>query len=89
VTTDTATDLEYETREGGVVRLIIRGRLDAERVGSLRTQIAGKLVGSKPPSVKVDAPHVEGCDGFGIALPQKLKVWQEDAQNGFRIEGLP
>jgi len=88
VTTDTATDLEYETREGGVVRLIIRGRLDAERVGSLWTQIVGKVVGSKPPRVEVDAHHMEGCDGVGIALLQELKVRQEGAQNEFQIEGL-
>lgn len=88
MTTDTATDLEYETREGGVVRLIIRGRLDAERVGSLWTQIVGKVVGSKPPRVEVDAHHMEGCDGVGIALLQELKVRQEGAQNEFQIEGL-
>ncbi len=42
MTTGTATGLEYETREGGVVRFIINGRLDAESIGSLWTQIVGK-----------------------------------------------
>jgi len=88
VTTGTATGLEYETRDRGVVRFIINGRLDAESIGSLWTQIVGKVVGSRPPRVEVDAHHMEGCDGVGIALLQELKTRQERTQSEFRIEGL-
>jgi len=88
VTTGTAPGLEYETLEGGVARLIIRGKLDAQRVGSLWTQIVGKVVGSKPLRVEVDAHHMEGCDGVGIALLQELKDQQEIAGREFRIDGL-
>jgi phospholipid/cholesterol/gamma-HCH transport system permease protein len=88
VTTGTAPGLKYETLAGGVVRLIITGKLDAERIGSLWTQIVGKVIGSKPPRVDVDARHMESCDGAGIALLQELKDQQESAGREFRIEGL-
>ncbi len=88
VTTGIGAGLEYESREGGVLRLIIRGTLDAERVGSLWTQIVDKVVRSRPPRVEVDACHMDGCDGVGIALLQELKARQEDARHEFRIDGL-
>jgi len=80
--------LEYETLAGGVARFIIRGKLNAERVGSLWTQMVDQVVRSKPPRVEVDARHMEGCDGAGIALLQELKEQQESAGREFRIEGL-
>ncbi len=86
--TGAAPGLEYETRAGGVVRLIITGRLDAEKVGPLWTQIVGKVAGSKPPRVEVDAHQMEGYDGAGIALLQELKDRQESAGRVFQIEGL-
>jgi phospholipid/cholesterol/gamma-HCH transport system permease protein len=85
---DTAPGLEYETRADGIVRLIIRGQLNAEKVGSRWTHIIGKIVASQPPRVDVDAHHMEGCDGAGIALLQELKDRQESAGREFRIEGL-
>jgi len=88
VTIGITTDLEYEIREGGVIRLIIRGKLDAERIGSLWTQIVDNVVGSKPAMVEVDAHHMEGFDGVGIALLQELKARQEGTQGEFHIEGL-
>lgn len=88
MTTGTAPGLEYETRAGGVLRLIITGQLNAEKVGSLWTQIVGTVVGSQPPSVEVDAHHMEGCDGVGLALLQELKDRQESAGRSFRIEGV-
>jgi len=88
VTTSTAPGLEYETLTGGVVRLIITGRLDAEKVGPLWTQIVGRVVRSEPPRVDVDAHHMDSCDGAGIALLQELRDRQESAGREFRIEGL-
>ncbi len=88
MTTGSATGLEYETRDGGVIRLVIRGRLDAESIGSLWTQIVGKVVGSSPRRVEVDAHQMESCDGVGIALLQELKGRQEEARSEFHIEGL-
>ncbi len=88
VTTSTATGLEYETGAGGVVRLIIRGRLDAQGVGSRWTQVVDTIVRSKPPRVEVDAHDMESCDGAGIALLQELKAQQEKNHGEFRIEGL-
>ncbi len=88
MTTSTATGLEYETGAGGVIRLIIRGRLDAQSVGSRWTQIVGTIVRSQPPRVEVDAHDMDSCDGVGIALLQELKVRQEGVHGEFRIEGL-
>jgi len=88
VTTSPATGLEYEPGAGGVVRLIIRGRLDAQSVGSLWTQIVGTVVRSQPPRGEVDAHDMESCDGVGIALLQELKVRQEGIHGEFQIEGL-
>ncbi len=88
MTTGTTTGLECETREGGTVRLTINGRLDADSIGSLWTQIVNKVVGSRPPRVEVDAYHMESCDGVGIALLQELKARQEGTRSEFRIEGL-
>ena len=88
MTTDTAPGLKYETLAEGVVRLIITGRLDAERVGSLWTRVVDAIVESKPPRVDVDAHDMDSCDGAGIALLQELKDRQENAGREFRIEGL-
>jgi phospholipid/cholesterol/gamma-HCH transport system permease protein len=88
MTTNIATVLQYEELRGGVVRLIIRGTLDAESIGSRWTQVVDRVVGAKPPRVEVDAHDMEGCDGVGIALLQELKARQEEAQREFRIEGL-
>lgn len=88
MTTSTATGLECETREGGIVRLVVRGRLDAERIGSFWAQIVAQVVGSKPPRVEVDASRMEGCDGVGIALLQELKNRQDGNRSEFHIEGL-
>lgn len=54
MTTGTAPGLKYEPLEGGVVRLIITGKLDAERVGALWTPLVGQVVGPKLPGVEVD-----------------------------------
>ncbi len=88
MTTDAATGLECETRAGGVVRLTIKGKLDGATVSSRWTQIVGAVVGAQPPRVEVDAHHMEGCDGVGIALLQELKARQEAARSEFRIVGL-
>jgi phospholipid/cholesterol/gamma-HCH transport system permease protein len=88
VTTGTATGLEYETRTGGVIRLIVRGRLDAQSIGPQWSQIVGTIVRSQPPRVEVDAHDMESCDGVGIALLQELKLRQEGVHGEFHIEGL-
>lgn len=88
MTTGTAPGVEYETLEGGVTRLVITGKLDAERVGALWTPLVGQVVGPKPPRVEVDARRMKSCDGAGIALLQELKDRQEGAGREFRIEGL-
>lgn len=88
MTTSGGTILEYETLAGGVLRLIIRGRLDAESVGSRWTQVVDRVAGTRAPCVEVDAHHLEGCDGVGIAMLQELKARQEEARCEFRIEGL-
>lgn len=82
------TILEYETLEGGVLRLIVKGKLDAENVGSRWTQVVGRVVGAKPPRVEVDAHEMESCDGVGIALLQELKARQQQSRGEFHIEGL-
>jgi phospholipid/cholesterol/gamma-HCH transport system permease protein len=88
VTISAATGLEYETRAGGVIRLIIKGRLDAQSIGSRWPQIVGTIVRSNPPRVEVDAHGMESCDGVGIALLQELKLPQEGVHGEFHIEGL-
>lgn len=88
MTTSVTTVLEYENLLSGVVRLTIRGTLDARNIGSRWTQIVDNVVGRTPPGVIVDAHQMESCDGVGIALLQELKTRQEEAQGEFRIEGL-
>ncbi len=77
-----------ETLERGVLRLIIRGRLDAESVGSRWTQVVDGIAGAKPPRVEVDVHEMESCDGVGIALLQELKARQQQSHGEFHIEGL-
>ncbi len=82
------TVLKYETLEGGILRLIIWGRLDTESVGACWMEVVDRIVGAKPQRVEVDAHQMGGCDGMGIALWQELKVRQQQSRGEFHIEGL-
>jgi phospholipid/cholesterol/gamma-HCH transport system permease protein len=88
MTTNVATALQFVDLGGGIVRLIIRGTLDAESIGSRWTQVVDQVVGAKPPRVEVDVHYMDSCDGVGIALLQELKARQDETQSEFRIEGL-
>ncbi|MHC4131219.1 MAG: MlaE family lipid ABC transporter permease subunit [Planctomycetota bacterium] len=78
---------EYNT-DGGNLRLVIEGRLDAETVSRVWPEALRKLSSSKPSIMEIDATGVEYCDGSGAALFLNLKNKQEKENRQLLIKGL-
>lgn len=79
---------EYQTLKGDVSRLVIAGRLDAEAVSSLWTDVLAKITKDHAKTLEVEAGDVEYCDGAGIGLLLEIQARQRAAGGEFRISGL-
>ncbi|UCD49538.1 MAG: ABC transporter permease [Phycisphaerales bacterium] len=86
-TSDTAS-LDFQQLEGGTLRLVVKGSLDAESAGRLWTTTLAKVGKSRAEVVEVDAEGLESCDAAGIALLLELKTRQETQGKAFRLHGL-
>lgn len=64
--------------------LFIKGRLDAETIGSLWRKILKTITETKPRELLVDATQVEYCDSTGIGL--LLELTQTQKRNNCRIQ---
>ncbi len=80
--------LDYQTLEAGLVRLVLKGTLTIDNIGSLWTDVVAKITRSRPSAIEVDVTGMESCDPAGIALLLEVKSQQEAGNREFRIEGL-
>jgi len=88
VTTSDTVSLDYQPLKRDGLRLVVKGRLDAENAGKLWRPVVHKVAESKAATVEVDAGGMESCDAAGIALLLELKSRQEASKRTFRIRGL-
>ena len=70
------------------LKLTIQGRLDADSVSQIWSEVIKKLSDTKPSLLEVDATDIEYCDGAGAALLLQLKQRQEKENRQFSIKGL-
>jgi phospholipid/cholesterol/gamma-HCH transport system permease protein len=83
-----AVSLDYQQREDGTLRLVIRGKLDIEGTSRLWAEVVSKVSESKPTLVEVDAEGIESCDAAGIAMLLEVRSRQEARNGHFTIQGL-
>jgi len=88
VTTSDTISLDYQPLKRGGLRLVVKGRLDAENSGRLWRSTLRRVIKSKAATVEVDADGMESCDVAGIALLLELKASLEAEKRTFRIRGL-
>jgi len=88
VTTSDTVSLDYQPLKRDGLRLVVKGKLDAESAGKLWRSVVRKVAESKAATVEVDAGGMESCDVAGIALLLELKAAQEAKKQTFRIRGL-
>jgi len=80
--------LQVEKAAKGRVRMVVRGRLDAERCAAMWKDARRSLEKLRPKRLTVDAAGVEYCDGAGAGFLFNLREYQKQAQGGFEIQGL-
>jgi len=88
VTASDTVSLDYQPLKEGGLRLVVKGRLDADSAGRLWTSVTDKVMGSKASLVELDAAGMESCDVAGMALLLDLKTRLEAAERTFRVAGL-
>ncbi len=80
--------IDYQIPREGNLRLVIKGRLDAENTAPLWAQAVEKLAQTEPETLVIDASAVEYCDGTGIGLLLELKRRQLEDNRQIQIDGL-
>jgi len=80
--------LDYQRPEKGRLRLVVKGKLDAENAGRLWRPVLYKVARSRAKTIEIDAVDMDSCDAAGIALLLALKSRQEAREGAFRIDGL-
>ncbi len=88
MTASDTVSLDYQPLKRGNLRLVVKGKLDAENTGRLWKSVVRKVMESRAPTVELDAAGMESCDVAGMALVLDLKTRLEAAQRTFRIRGL-
>ena len=78
----------YQMLEESKLRVVVKGRLDADTVSQVWSEAINKLSDTKPLLLEVDAAGIEYCDGAGAALLLQLKQRQEKENRQFAIKGL-
>lgn len=80
--------LDYEPLDGGGLRLVLKGTLNAQSAQRLWPEVMRKVAQSNPSLLQIDAGGLETIDTAGMALLLELKARQQERQADFRIEGL-
>ncbi len=84
---DTA-NLDIQQRDDGGLRLIVKGKLDADNTGPLWSSVFRRVAKTRPDVVEVDASGLESVDAAGAALLLELKTRQQARRKVFEINGL-
>ena len=80
--------VQAEEAGEGLLRLVIRGRLDSQTTGQAWREATRALERAAPSRLEVDASGIEYCDGSGIGLLVELRQRQTDAHGTMEINGL-
>lgn len=80
--------LDYQQRQDGGLRLVVKGRLDAGSAGRLWRPVLRKVTKARADVVEVDAADLESCDAAGFALLLEVKARQEAKDRTFQLHGL-
>jgi phospholipid/cholesterol/gamma-HCH transport system permease protein len=65
--------LRVDAARGGVVTVVIEGRLDSNTTGKIWRRAAETVTATKASNIVVDASAIDYCDGAGIALLVHLR----------------
>jgi phospholipid/cholesterol/gamma-HCH transport system permease protein len=83
-----AAQLHSDGPRGGILKLIITGRLDADSTGRIWRESTRTVSAARAATVDLDAAAIDYCDGSGIALLIHLRRLQEKNGGQFTIHGL-
>ncbi len=81
-----ATDIQ--ARPDGYVRVVLRGRLDAQTAVTFWNLLEHKLDATKIKVLEVDASGLQFCDGAGLALPRYLNMGKMTPSATVTVRGL-
>jgi phospholipid/cholesterol/gamma-HCH transport system permease protein len=81
-----ATDIQ--TAPDGHVRVVLRGRLNAETTAACWNQLERDLRGAKITTLEVDASGLEFCGGAGLALLRYLNMGKLTPDASVSVTGL-
>jgi phospholipid/cholesterol/gamma-HCH transport system permease protein len=70
---DTAFAFEVQFGAGGSARIMLRGKLDANRVGTLWPSLVRTLA-SGVKSIEIDAAEIRSCDSAGLAMLSQVET---------------
>ena len=82
------TSIDYQIPDKDKLKLVIKGKLDAETTSRLWPQVFSKIDEMNPQMLNVDAVGIDYCDGAGIALLLELKHRQEQNNRQMLMIGL-
>jgi phospholipid/cholesterol/gamma-HCH transport system permease protein len=85
--TNTAS-VDWKKLDQDRLRLVIKGRLNAETTGFLWRKILRTITEKKPRELLVDASQIEYCDSMGIGLLLELTQTQKRNNHRIQITGL-
>jgi phospholipid/cholesterol/gamma-HCH transport system permease protein len=77
-----------EKLRGGILRIIIEGRLDSSTTGTIWRDAMDIVAVAKVPQVLFDGSRIDYCDGSGIALIAQLRDQQQRTGGSFEVRGL-
>ena len=81
-------ETDVQVREDGFVRVVLRGRLDAQTVVDCWGHLEQRLRETKIKTLQVDAGGLRFCDGAGRALLRYLNMGRMTPKATVSVLGL-
>lgn len=86
--TKTLPSLESVKENNNILRLKIKGTLNAYTTGKIWSDTLAVLKDTQPGELILDGSEIDYCDASGIALFTSLQIRQEQSGGRYKIEGL-